>query len=305
MPSRQLSSPLLHERSSSPERHSHPPQALPRLRTLENGLRCLNYVPAHGHARGLVILAPGGTGGMGPGVPAGSTDFFSPGVPSIYSVLARRLAEENYAVCHFTWKVPVAFRSGRTRTSPLRVRECADDVATAARSLRVAHGVNLPLVLVGFSSEACAAVMAAAVLSIKRSTPSAAGVGPLAGVVCIGMGLRTDDAKHNYAGCDTISCLDAFALVKLPVLLMHGAEDVTIEPEASALAYESARGPKAVVFVSAADHELTNRFDDVLTQMLAWIPGLFRRFSVAGDCGGQLVCPEVDEALGLGRVYTL
>ena len=309
---RQLASPLLHLRSRSPERERNPPQAMPRLKTFEGGMRALLYSPAHGTAKGLVVLAPGGMGGMGPCVPQGTGNTFSAAIPSMYSVLARRLAEDHqYAVMHFTWKVPTKAFPGQIAGDAVRrahrVKECSDDVAVAARALRVAHGGvfgNVPVVLIGFSSEACAGVMAAASLTIAGKK-TAEGVAPLAGVICIAPGLRTNDPRHNYGGCDTLSCLEAMASVRLPLLLMHGLEDKAIEPESTALCFEAATGPRSAVFVQHADHDLGARFDDVLTRLLDWVPALFRRFDVVGQSGGQFDVPELDETLGLGRVDTL
>lgn len=311
---RQLSSPLLHGRSTSPlqQRGPHPPQAMPRLKQIAGGMRTLHYTPAHGEAKGLVILAPGGMGGMGPGVPPASHDFFSPSVPSVYSVLARRLAEDHhFAVMHFTWKIPSKATpnkvvGGAVRT-PRRVRECADDVAAVARALRVAHGGvlgKLPLVLIGFSSEACAAVMAAASLSLAHADV-AKGVDPVAGVICLAPGLRTNGHQHDYGGCDTLSCLEALASAHVPLLLMHGLDDTAIEPESTALTFEAATGPKTACFVQHADHGMGARFDDVLTRLLVWVPALFRRFDVVGNAAGEVRVPELDDALGLGRVDTL
>ena len=276
-------------------------------------MRALHYTPAHGApAKGLVVLAPGGMGGMGPGVPQGAGNSFSAAVPSIYSLLARSLVDDfQLAVMHFTWKVPTKATPGQVvgdavRTSH-RVKECADDVAAAARALRVAHGGvfgQVPIVLIGFSSEACAAVMAAALLA-TAGKQIAEGIAPLAGVICIAPGLRTNDARHSYGGCDTLGCLEAMAKLRLPLLLMHGLDDQAIEPESTALCFEAAGGPRGAVFVQHAGHDLGTRADDVLTRLLDWVPKLFRRFDVVGQSGGQFEVPELDEALGLGRVDTL
>ena len=313
--SRQLIAPLVHGSSSSPERAEkyRPPQAAPRLTTLEGGARGLHYKPAgcSTAAKGLVVLAPGGKGGMGPGVPASSKhDFFSPGVPSIYSVLARRMTEEGYAVMHFSWSRPSAWTASSART-PRRVRECADDVAAAAHALRVAHdysatgkgGAPLPMVLVGFSGEACAAVLAAATLSLGGSATRQ--IGPLAGVVCLAPSLRTNDPQMHYGGVDTVSCVDALSQAQLPLMLMHGLLDMTNDPEASALTYEASRGPKTAVFVNDADHNMLRRYDDVLSLLLGWVPGLLRRYDVVGASGGQFGTGEIDAEIGIGRVITL
>ena len=296
---RPIVAPLIHARASSSARSpaEHPPQAQAKLRVLHNKLRCLHYEPARGgDANGLIVLAPGGAGGMGPGqFELDPSPAFSAGKASLYSVLARRLAEANFAVCHFAWRRDFPSRiEGSTPRTPGRLRECALDVAAAVQSLRAAHDHHgpLPVVLVGYSTEACAAVMAAAALSLDntgytRGGEAARDLGPIAGVLCLSGGVRTNDAVHDYGGIDTIGCLETFKANNLPVLMMHGLNDNTIEPEATALAYESARGPAAAYFVRGADHTLTSRFDAVLTQLLRWVPSLFRRFGVLGDAGAQ------------------
>ena len=57
-------------------------------------------------------------------------------------------------------------------------------------------------------------------------------------------------------------------------MLMHGLEDTTVEAEATALIYESARGPKACCLLRGCDHTMATRFDDALSVLLMWVPGL-------------------------------
>ena len=93
----------------------------------------------------------------------------------------------------------------------------------------------------------------------------------------------------------------------IPLLLMHGLSDVTIDAESSAIIYESARGPRSAVFLLDADHSLSSRFEDVLAILLGWVPGLLRRMTVFGNSPhGQTGSRDLDEALlGLNRVNTL
>ena len=128
----------------------------------------------------------------------------------------------------------------------------------------------------------------------------------LAGLVCLAPGLRTNDKRWHYGGCDTLSCLQAIGTARVPLLLLHGLRDVTIEPESTALVFEASKGPTAAVLVQHADHMMRERFDDVLSLLLNWLPDLVRRYRIVGDSGGQLDCDATAfPSLGLGRMATL
>ena len=62
-----------------------------------NGLRLHHYRP-DGRATGLVVLAPGSRGGMGPGQTKATQNLFSLRIRSIYTQLARRLCAQGVAV---------------------------------------------------------------------------------------------------------------------------------------------------------------------------------------------------------------
>ena len=314
---------VMHERAGSPMRstspvpakRAHVPQAPPTLKTLESGVRVLHYVPPSGVApKGLVVICPGAPGTpMGPGGPAAvgarhkPTAVFSASATTIFSVLARRLSDEGYCVSHFAWRA--ASPGGTTKRTPSRLRDCTEDVLTCARSLRLAHdrasasGAPLPLVLLAHSSEGCAAAMAAACLSLSGAKDR--DLGPLAGVVACASGLRVDDNRFHFGGCDTLGCLATFARFGMPLMLMHGLEDGIIEAESTALIYESARGPKACCLLRGCDHTMATRFDDALSVLLMWVPGLHKRYGVLGDSRGALRCTEADQELGLGQSVLL
>ena len=129
--------------------------------------------------RGLIVLAPGSRGGMGPGQTSSTIGKFDPAIRCIYPLLARHLAAElGLAVCQFNWrKCPT--RKGAppgTLKSAETLAQGAADVALAVRFLRATHDGSelLPLVLVGFSFGS-PAVLAAAKLSCGLDMiPSAA-----------------------------------------------------------------------------------------------------------------------------------
>ena len=54
--------------------------------------------------QGLVVLAPGSRGGMGPGQTPATIGKFYPATRSVYTALARQLAARRVAVCHLTWR---------------------------------------------------------------------------------------------------------------------------------------------------------------------------------------------------------
>ena len=58
--------------------------------------------------------------------------------------------------------------------------------------------------------------------------------------------------------------------------MVHGLQDVTVDPRASAAIFELARGPKAAVWLRGADHHMRARFDEVVATLLAWVPALIQ-----------------------------
>ena len=98
----------------------------------------------------------------------------------------------------------------------------------------------------------------------------------MAGVVTLGTGLRVGlggcqqleeigrelkggasrATPKEYHGSDSESCVRAFALASLPLLMVHGLADVTVDPLASAAIFESAAGPKAALWLRGADHHM-------------------------------------------------
>lgn len=121
-----------------------------------------HYRPS-GPVRGLVVLAPGSRGGMGPGQTPSTIGKFDPAIRCIYTLLARQLsAEPGLAVCHFNWRKNPTRKGAPPGTlkSPVTLQEGASDVGLAARYLRATHGAALPLVLVGFSFGSPAVVAA-------------------------------------------------------------------------------------------------------------------------------------------------
>ena len=259
----------------------------------KHGLRIHHYRPEGGRPRGLVLLVPGSRGGMGPGQKQETRGFFSPTIRSTYGALAPRLAAEHrFAVCHFTWRKPPT-RAGQGRGTlkdPNTLREGVEDIGVAARFLRSLYGDDAPLVLVGFSFGGPSSMAAA-----KASLTGPGGrhaLGPLAGVVTLGTGLRTAHGgslvklgkslrggasrsePHDYGGLDSEACVDAYAAAGLPLLMAHGLADTTVDPRASQAIYGRAAGPKGAVWLSGTDHQMESRSDDLLGLLLEWVPAL-------------------------------
>ena len=80
---------------------------------------------------------------------------------------------------------------------------------------------------------------------------------------------------HDYGGADSEACVDAYAAAGLPLLMVHGQADVTVDPRASAAIFERAAGPKAAVWLADADHQMASRFDELLGVLIEWVPALF------------------------------
>ena len=245
---------------------------------------------------------------MGPGQVhkgAGATiGQFDPSIRCIYPILARRLLSQGYAVLHFTWRINPTRKGAPPGTlkSPTTLLEGVSDLGLAARYVRAQQGVGggaLPLVLVGFSFGGPAVMAASALAAAGGELPGspAHGIAPLAGVVTIGCGLRvgkqgsaaikeigarlvggaSKSRPHEYFGLDSESCVDAYAAAGVPLCMIHGLADVTVDPEASRTIFERASGPKAAVWMRGADHHARSRADDVITTLDDWVPALLER----------------------------
>ena len=276
-------------------------------RILDNGLRVHHYAPA-GTTRGLVVMAPGSAGGMGPGQTTNHPEryLFSPEIESIYTATAKQLASANFAVCALTWRTPPtrAGASPARRKMEAALRDGAHDVATAARFLRVAHeghcgAATLPMVLVGYCFGVPAA-MAAASRALCHETGFV--VAPLAGVVALSPALRIDGGAHEYGGHDSASSTDRLATAGVPLLIMHGLADHVLDTAHASLLFDGSRGPKAAVWLQGAGHQLIERAEDVVATLVAWVPTLFRRYDVVGLLGPQLAPPrECCDGIPFGR----
>ena len=88
--------------------------------------------------------------------------------------------------------------------------------------------------------------------------------------------------------------------------MVHGLQDITVDPAASAAIFALARGPKAAVWLRGTDHHMRSRFDEVVAILVGWVTSLLRERSDPGagadadaDAGVLL---ELD---GLGLARTL
>ena len=267
-----------------------------------------HYYRAEGRTVGLVVLAPGSRGGMGPGQITGKNgtigQFSSSIRDCIYPKLAQRLASRSIASVHFTWRLNPTRKGAPPGTlkSPAQLMLGVEDISLAARYLRAQQGEagrTLPLVLIGFSFGG-PAVMAAGALAVSDGGGERApgeGIAPIAAVVTMGCGMRVGKhgssafketglrlvggaskaRPHEYAGVDSESCVDAFAAAGLPLAMIHGLADVTVDPEASAAIFARARGPKAALWLRGADHHARARMDVVLETLGQWVPALLER----------------------------
>ena len=238
----------------------------------------------------------------------------------MYTTLAHRLVEDGCAVCHFTWKTPPIRPGARGLLKmPKTLRDGTADVAAAVRCLRVAHEedsmyYSLPLVIVGYCFGVPAALAAvanslrreAATPSLRKGSPEAVALGPLAGILGISSAMRADTAENDYHGCDTITCIQDLAPVGVPLLLMHGLDDSVVDVNSVAMLFDAIPGPKAAAWMIAGDHSLMSRFDVAVEAAYAWVVGLIRRYEVAGGIVRQLAPPkEAESGIPFGRMVTM
>ena len=321
------------------------PNGLPRLASVpdklnpdEDPMRVMFYA-CEGKPKGLVVFAPGSRGGMGPGQSMSTIGQFNPRISSIYPDVAKSLSSQGIASVHLTWRLNPTRKGAPPGTlkSPTQLMLGVADIALAARYLRAQYGkrgASLPLVLVGFSfgGPSTMAAGALAVLpdgGVTAAAAGASGVAPISGVVTIGCGMRVDHTgtaafkdmgnrlvggasrarPHHYNGVDSESCVDAYAAAGLPLAMIHGLADVTVDPRASATIFARARGPKAALWLEGADHQARTRFDIVSRTLIEWLPLLLERPAVhpAAEAPSQPLPPpsttasEQSEAMAAGR----
>ena len=242
---------------------------------------------------------------MGPGQIQASVGKFDPSIRAVYPQLAKLLNREGIACIHFTWRLNPTRKGAPPGTlkSPVqcaRRRGYFARGAVLARAQQGKAGETLPMVILGFSFGG-PAVMAAGALACCPDTTSldgapGAGLSPLHGVVTMGCGMRVSKqgSQHfkdvgdrlvggasrarprEYGGLDSESCVDAYARSNLPLAMIHGLADVTVDPEASATIFARARGPKAALWLRDGDHHSRNRMDVVVATM-ANAPSLLQR----------------------------
>ena len=307
-------------------RHLETNPVPPEVRVLDHGLRIHHYRPVGKECKGIVVLAPGGRGGMGPGElsPSGgpgtpragsstttSAGLFSPNIVSVFSRLGASLTPEGLAVCHLTWRSP-PIRPGSSRDMLRKgktLKEARLEVEAAVRFMRLAHEPDslspaLPLVLVGFCFGGAAA-LAAAATSLRGEWKD--GLGPIIGVLGIGLAPRVEDGSplRSYAGCDTLSCVQLLASSAVPLLLLHGTSDELVDVWAASNLFDAIQGPKAAGWLAGAEHDLTSRHEAVHQTARSWIQGLLRRSRVCSGMLTQLQLPEeAEEGIPFGKAVT-
>ncbi|KAL1519110.1 hypothetical protein AB1Y20_003375 [Prymnesium parvum] len=280
-------------------RHQQPPRLTPPLAppplpslppaTLtigdEDGPMSILHYPPSCAPRGLLLLAPGSRGGMGPGQAAATLGKFDSSLRTVYTALSHRMrAAHGLAVCHLNW-----------RACPTR-KGAPPGTLKAAATLRAA------------AKDPCRAGGRRALLPAgagrggggrRRGGGEEAAIhpqdlGPLAGVVSLSGGLRVavDGSAHfieigdrlrggasrsrpkEYAGCDSESCVQSLARASVPLLLTHGLADTTVDPEASRAIFNAATGPKGILWLKGADHHYRTRSAVLLDSLSQWVPEL-------------------------------
>lgn len=154
---------------------------------------------------------------------------------STYAVLGERLWTE-----HGIATVRVGYRK------PNHLPRCVHDVAAAA-DLASRHGARRFVVL-GHSFGGAVAIQAGIVLGEH-----------CAGVVTL---------ATQSAGCEEA------ALLRAPLLLVHGTHDSILPPETSSVV-QALAGHGEVVILDGEDHLLSGVADELTTRLLDWIPARF------------------------------
>lgn len=265
----------------------------PKKHIITAGLPCFIFLPPSSQPKGLLLLAPGSWGGMGPGQSSEKTrGIFSLKIHTIYSEMAAVLSQEfGYLVSLFTWRKPPSRRGAPIGTlrSPQTLLEGAADVQMAGKYLRkyaatvCSNAKDLPMVLVGFSFGGPSVLAASKQTLDESSSLSSASVSllPLAGVITIGTGFREDQGAVVFNGLDSHCCAAALSVNRIPLCLLCGLADRTVPPEWSQDIFRKSGGPKAAVWLEGASHHMISRLPAATEVLLRWVPALFESYDPA------------------------
>ena len=228
-----------------------------------------------------VIMCPGSSGGMGPGVAkmfrglaldrrhsaqahgsfyarlgaelssGADVDSWDPrrharrGAPSRPNVPGSRGAARPFRVAslQMTWRRAVngVKWPGGELRTISALADAVDDVCAAAAHLRARHGPDFRVILVGFSFGGAVAWAAARRLGEAR----------VAGVVSLA-GSARGGVRFETRQLDTESAVRAMANV--PKLWVHGTEDANVAPAVSRRMFELAAEPKCAAWVVGSEH---------------------------------------------------
>lgn len=128
------------------------------------------------------------------------------------------------------------------------------DVVAALNWLRGEY--NLPIALVGFSFGAAMAITASCASSVPADGPRVRALALL--------GLPTHGFNRSYEYPLLSTCT-------LPKLFLSGDQDQFATKVQLEQAFDSAAGPKSMVFVPDADHFFTGHLDKMQTALAAWL----------------------------------
>jgi dipeptidyl aminopeptidase/acylaminoacyl peptidase len=70
---------------------------------------------------------------------------------------------------------------------------------------------------------------------------------------------------------DAVSPVEAAPKIRVPVLLVHGADDTDTPPEHSRRVFTALGGPKQLLLVKGAHHNESLRREDIWRQIDAWL----------------------------------
>lgn len=94
----------------------------------------------------------------------------------------------------------------------------------------------------------------------------------------LGKAFRVAEQRGGFS-VDAVSPADAAARIRVPVLVIHGAEDDETRPVHSQRVYDALAGPRRLILIDDAGHNESLSGSAIWTEIDSWIENVTRGLS--------------------------
>mmetsp|Transcript_148090 Transcript_148090/g.261112 ORF Transcript_148090/g.261112 Transcript_148090/m.261112 type:complete len:367 (-) Transcript_148090:52-1152(-) len=240
-----------------------------------DSVRAFEVCPDPGtKVQAVAVFAPGSCGGMGPGLKDQDVaSQFDASVKSIYTRVAQQAAKAGIAsIIHSYREPPIDGRNIKNRKSSLAMG-VEDSLGALHYMLDPERYAGARILLIGFSYGGAVVLGTASKLLEDRQLRSKVLGMSLIASATGGIWWREKVEDRLEAICPAIGGLHAIfrELAGVPVSIIHGTEDKTVEPRVGKDLYMHASEPKTLVMVEGATHKLSEAKKQVEAFLLKWL----------------------------------